>query len=194
MALNAEDGGNRQCILVTNNENNICEDVTYKRNERVIQGYKNAKGIEVEGLENNNLRYFQADFVPSERTELNRRLLTARSTDLLCIKEDCFISKTKDWQINEKHAQIFTNGLGKYMVVVYHSRKTTEVIEELSKKIENLETSEKVKVYAFNPTKDAIEDDFFKVGDKIVAVPLPDSIYNAYLATFRSLKLNQDAL
>ncbi|MFX5949076.1 DNA methyltransferase, partial [Acinetobacter baumannii] len=32
MQLNTEDGGNRQCILVTNNENNICEEVTYERN------------------------------------------------------------------------------------------------------------------------------------------------------------------
>ena len=40
MQLNAEDGGHRQCILVTNNENNICEEVTYVRNKRVINGYK----------------------------------------------------------------------------------------------------------------------------------------------------------
>ena len=32
MQLNAEDGGHRKCILVTNNENNICEEVTYERN------------------------------------------------------------------------------------------------------------------------------------------------------------------
>lgn len=29
--LNKEDGGNRRYILCTNNENNICEEVTYKR-------------------------------------------------------------------------------------------------------------------------------------------------------------------
>lgn len=50
MQLNAEDGGHRQCILITNNENNICEEVTYERNKRVIQGYTNAKGEEVAGL------------------------------------------------------------------------------------------------------------------------------------------------
>jgi adenine-specific DNA-methyltransferase len=44
MSLNATDGGNRQCILVTNNENNICEEVTYERNKRVINGYKKPKG------------------------------------------------------------------------------------------------------------------------------------------------------
>lgn len=191
MALNAEDGGNRQCILVTNNENQIAEEVTYERNKRVIQGYTNAKGEQVEGLKNNNLRYYQADFVPSERTEVNRRLLTSRSTELLCIKENCFIDKTNDFGINEKQAKIFSNGLGKYMVVVYHTRNQEEVIEQLSNVISGLETSEKVKVYAFSPEKEIIEDDFYKVADKITAVPLPDSIYNAYRATFRTLKLEK---
>lgn len=35
MQLNAEDGGHRQCILVMNNENNICEEVTYERKMRL---------------------------------------------------------------------------------------------------------------------------------------------------------------
>lgn len=191
MALNEKDNGNRTCIIVTNNENQIAEKVAYERNKRVIQGYANAKGEQVEGLTNNNLRYYQADFVPSERTEINRRLLTARSTELLCIKEDCFIDKTKDFGINEKQAKLFSNGLGKYMVVVYHTRNQEEVIEQLSSIISGLETSEKVKVYAFSPEKEIIEDDFYKVADKITAVPLPDSIYNAYRATFRTLKLDK---
>ena len=190
MALNAEDGGNRQCILVTNNENKIAEEVTYERNKRVIQGYTNAKGEQVEGLVNNNLRYFQADFVPSERTEINRRLLTARSTELLCIKEDCFLDVTKDYNIKERQAKLFTNGLGKYMIVIYHSRNQEEVIGQLTELIQNLETTEKIKLYAFSPEKESIEEDFFAVADKIAAVPLPDSIYNAYRATFRTLKLN----
>ena len=191
MALNAEDGGNRQCILVTNNENNIAEEVTYERNKRVIQGYTNAKGEQIEGLSNNTLRYYQADFVPSERTEMNRRLLTARSTELLCIKENCYIDNTKDFSINEKQAKQFTNGLGKYVVVVYHTRNQDQVIEQLSEIIADLDTTEKVKVYAFSPEKEIIEDDFYKVADKITAVPLPDSIYNAYRATFRTLKLDK---
>jgi adenine-specific DNA-methyltransferase len=40
LQLNEKDGGNRQCILVTDNENNICEDITYERNKRIISGYK----------------------------------------------------------------------------------------------------------------------------------------------------------
>ncbi|MDE6040026.1 MAG: site-specific DNA-methyltransferase, partial [Muribaculaceae bacterium] len=53
MQLNAEDGGKRQCILCTNNENGICENVTYERNKRVIEGYTKPNGEYVEGLHNN---------------------------------------------------------------------------------------------------------------------------------------------
>ena len=54
MKLNAEDGGNRKFILCTNNENNICRDVTYERIKRVIakEGYKAS------------LKYFRVDYLP----------------------------------------------------------------------------------------------------------------------------------
>ena len=191
MALNEEDKGNRQCILVTNNENNICEEVTYERNKRVIEGYTNAKGVAVEGLKNNNLRYFKADFVPSERTEVNRRKLTLESTDLLRIKEDCFINESQNYNLTENEAKLFTNGLGKYMIVVYHSRNQMEVIDKLTNVIPTIESKGKIKLYAFSPEKETIEADFLSVADKIEAVPLPDSIYNAYRATFRTLKLDK---
>lgn len=54
MKLNAEDGGNRKFILCTNNENNICRDVTYERIKRVI---------DKEGYEA-SLKYYKVDFVP----------------------------------------------------------------------------------------------------------------------------------
>ena len=39
LELNIEDGGHRQFILCTNNQNNICEDVTYKRCRDVLTTY-----------------------------------------------------------------------------------------------------------------------------------------------------------
>ena len=83
MQLNAEDGGHRKCILVTNNENNICEKVTYERNKRVINGYTTPKGEEVPGLKNNTLRYYRTSFVGRSRTMKNMRLLMTLSTDML---------------------------------------------------------------------------------------------------------------
>ena len=53
LELNKEDGGNRKFILCTNNENNICEEVTYQRVKRVMVGHKNSKGNDVEGLGGN---------------------------------------------------------------------------------------------------------------------------------------------
>lgn len=191
MALNAEDAGNRQCILVTNNENNICEEVTYERNKRVIQGYTNAKGVAVAGLENNNLRYYKSEFVPSSKTEQNKRLLTKASTELLCIKEDCYTDITESKGFNPSLCKIFTNENSKYLVVVYHSRQINTVCEELVQSIKGLSASEKVKLYAFSPEKETLLEDFYEVKDKIDAVPLPEAIYNAYRATFRTLKLDK---
>lgn len=62
MLKNKADGGQRQCTLITNNENKICEEVTYQRGKKVIEGYKNKNGKSIKGLENNILQYYIASF------------------------------------------------------------------------------------------------------------------------------------
>ncbi len=49
LSLNKQDGGNRRFILVEM-EPKIARDITAERVRRVAQGYKNAKGEQVEGL------------------------------------------------------------------------------------------------------------------------------------------------
>jgi adenine-specific DNA-methyltransferase len=51
LQLNDEDNGSRSFILVTNNENGICEEVTYPRVKKVIKGYNNNAGEKVDGLD-----------------------------------------------------------------------------------------------------------------------------------------------
>lgn len=63
MKLNAEDGGQRKFILCTNNENNICREVTYERLKTVITG-KRKDGSEYSEKYNTSLKYFKVDFVP----------------------------------------------------------------------------------------------------------------------------------
>ena len=55
ISLNNDDSGTRNYILCTNNENNICENITYKRLENVIKGYKNDNGKKYEGLGSNSV-------------------------------------------------------------------------------------------------------------------------------------------
>ncbi len=194
MQLNAEDGGKRQCIMVTNNENKIAEEVCYERNKRVIQGYTNSKGNWVDGLSNNNLRYYKTDFVGSARTEQNRRKLTRLSTALLQIKEDCYTDTTAQYGFDIENCHISTNEQGRHLIVLYHSRKQAEVIEQLRAFIRSLPaTDEKIKLYAFGEEKEILLDAFYDVAARMEAVPLPDAIYNAYRATFRSLKLERKA-
>jgi adenine-specific DNA-methyltransferase len=136
--MNEEDKGLRQVIISTNNENNICEEVTYERNRRVIQGYTNSKGEWVPGLTNNNLRYYKTEFVDSAKTEENRRKLTQLSSALLQIKEDCYEELVLPETIASNQAQAFTNGKGKYLLVVYHHRKQTETSATLTEWIKQL--------------------------------------------------------
>lgn len=192
MNLNSQDNGKRTCIITTNNESNICEEVTYPRCERTIKPYTNKKGEEMPFFPNNNLRYYKTEFIPSQKSELNKRLLTRASTDLLCIKEDCYIDITEINNFSTKQCKIFTNNIGKYMVIIYHSRQQLQVCDQLVGYIKTLkDISEKIRLYAFSPEKETLSEDFIEVADKIDAVPLPEAIYNAYRATFRAIKLDK---
>ena len=118
-------------------------------------------------------------------------MLTQASTELICIKEDCYQDVTEKDGFNRLHCGIFTNGKGKYLVVVYHTRQINAVCQQLTNYIKGLEITEKVKLYAFSPEKETLLEDFYDVQNKIDAVPLPEAIYNAYRATFRTLKLDK---
>lgn len=64
--LNKEDGGNRKYILCTNNENNIAEEVTYKRLKNIQEELPH------------NIKYFKTDFVDKTKfpdIELENELL-----------------------------------------------------------------------------------------------------------------------
>ena len=98
LELNQEDGGNRQFILCTNNENNICEEVTYERLKRVMEGYTTPKGKEVEGLPA-NLKYLKVGMVEKETytDEDLSRLYMPHVLPLLQLKHNAFtlVSETK---------------------------------------------------------------------------------------------------
>lgn len=63
LELNKEDNGKRQFILCTNNENNICEEITYKRIKNVITGYGKYNPLK------SNLKYYRCTYIPRINTE-----------------------------------------------------------------------------------------------------------------------------
>ncbi|MCI8507967.1 MAG: site-specific DNA-methyltransferase [Lachnospiraceae bacterium] len=74
MELNQEDGGNRHFILCTNNENNICEEVTYQRLKTVITGKREDGSTYSDGIPA-NLKYYKTDFVAKDSEEIYDDLL-----------------------------------------------------------------------------------------------------------------------
>lgn len=181
MQLNAEDGGKRQCILCTNNENGICENVTYERNRRVINGYTKPNGEEVEGLHANNLRYYRTDFVGRRRTPQNMRRLMLLSSDMLCIKENVYTEHDEfgGMETMKNGFRYFTScnpGGRKSMLIVYNEEAIYDIVDAL----ETMEVTSPIIVYVFSPGNDAWNSEFESVSDKVRLTALPAAIYNAY--------------
>lgn len=65
LELNQEDSGNRKFILCTNNENNICDEVTYPRVKTVITGKRTDNSVYSNGMPC-NLKYFKCDWTPRQ--------------------------------------------------------------------------------------------------------------------------------
>lgn len=178
MQLNAEDGGHRKCILVTNNENNICEEVTYERNKRVIQGYTTPKGEEVEGLHDNNLRYYRTNFLSRDKSVKNMRQLVRLATDMLCIKNDVYTeAEFCGKKINPNIARYFDNGQGNRMLVIYEERAIQLLVQLMA---QTEDDGIKTMVYVFSPGADPYTDDFEDIAERVKLCALPSAIYEAY--------------
>lgn len=181
MALNAEDGGTRRCILVTNNENNICEQVTYERNRRVMQGYTTPKGVAVPGLTNNSLRYFRCVApVPRTPTLRHKRELVRRATDLLCLKEDCYTPLPG----LPTGADFVAFGSPRAATVIVYDDLA---VEEAAAYVATLPQPAQAPagrpwcaVYVFAPGSYAYHDEFGAVADRVRLSALPEALYRAW--------------
>lgn len=170
LSINETDSGVRNCILITNNENSICEEVTYPRCQRVLEKYINKKGKEMPYFPNNNLRYYKSEFVSREPSLKNKRELTQLATELLCIKEDCYTEQ----KINIKQARLFANSQVTLLILF-----DDHIIPQAVELIKGIEAPE-IKVYVFSMGSDPYTEDFAEVLDKVTLCALPDAIYKAY--------------
>lgn len=94
LAQNKKDNGNRKFILCTNNENNICRDVTYERIKRVIdkENY------------DASLKYYKVDYIP-----INERMYYEYADELLLhIRELVELENGVNFTGNSKIAIVLT--------------------------------------------------------------------------------------
>ncbi|MBN9352416.1 MAG: site-specific DNA-methyltransferase [Chitinophagaceae bacterium] len=167
LELNQQDKGNRQFILCTNNENQICEEVTYPRIKKVIEGYSDKKGIAA------NVKYFKTDYVPYVLTDNDKRTLVFKSTELLCISENTFEvvkqnKKKMDFAIF-KNAKQFT-------AIIYDEDSIENCCDELIK----INPKHRVVIYVFSYDHTYDELDFETLNFKFDVKPIPEAILNVY--------------
>jgi adenine-specific DNA-methyltransferase len=166
LELNKQDGGNRKFILCTNNENNICEEITYERIKRVIKGYTNKKGDKVEGI-SGNLSYYKTDLVNIEKlhkiSDDARIKVTYQAGGMIAVREDTLneVEKNEWWQIFE--------GNGKVTAIYFKENK-----EKLQELITLLEKSKKsTTLYIFGWGKNEYRNEYSTKNIKIEDIPEP---------------------
>lgn len=174
--LNEKDGGARKYILCTNNEGNICADITYPRIKKVIQGYKNSKGEKTGGL-GGNLKYYKTNFVGSEPTHRNKKLLTDKSIEMLCIKENTF-----DEVINKKDIFIFKSK-ERFTAILFDEMK----MEEFKNEIKKLKMP--VSVYVFSLEGDDFKEEFENLKNDITLCSIPEAILKVYRRIYSAGKM-----
>lgn len=167
LELNQQDKGNRQFILCTNNENQICEEVTYPRIKKVIEEYSDKKGIPA------NVKYFKTDYVPYVLTDNDKRTLVSKSTELLCISENTFevVKQNK----KKMDFAIFKNAK-QYTAIIYDEDSIENCCDELIK----INPKHRVVIYVFSYDHTYDELDFETLNFKFDVKPIPEAILNVY--------------
>lgn len=170
LELNKEDGGHRQFILCTNNENQIAEEITYPRIKAVVEGYSDAEGIPA------NVRYFKTDFVEKDETlDKLRRRLSPACEDMIRIREGAF-----DKVIDEDKFKVYKNSRG-LTAVVFDRFELADYIA----RIEELETDTPVHLYVFSYTNygrlDELSDDLKHTYE---SQPIPEGVLEIYKRIF----------
>ena len=113
-------------------------------------------------------------FVDADSTDSNKKKLVDKSTEMLCLKEDCF-NKVKDGH----EFKIFKNSQDKYLSIIYDD----EGIDEFMKEVKKLK--QRFVVYIFSLDESAREEEFEDVTNMVKLKPIPAVILNVYKKIFR---------
>lgn len=170
LELNKEDGGHRQFILCTNNENGIAKKITYPRIKAVVEGYGDIEGIPA------NVRYFKTDFVEKDETlDKLRRKLSPACEDMIRIREGAF-----ERVIDDNKFKVYRNSRG-LTAVVFDRFELADYIAQ----IEELETDAPVHLYVFSYTNygrlDELSDNLKHTYE---SQPIPEGVLEIYKRIF----------
>jgi len=168
LQLNDEDEGNRQFILITNNEQNICEEVTYPRLQKIINGFEDSAGNEIASKEA-NLRYLKVESLAKTRNPDEMKIRIAEKiVPILCVKEMVF---DKEKSVSESFS-IFKSD--KKVIGIYNSFDLSD-LEKFKSSLSKYSNLSK-KAYLFTFDDEALADELFDDMPDVVLEPIPQKI------------------
>ena len=167
MKLNEEDEGDRQFILVTNNEDKIMDEVCYPRLKNVIEGYGKEKGL------NNSIKYYKTAFVGKhnilDADDKDKIQLAYHAGEMLAIAENTLeqIKKNDYWQMFENKER---------MTAIYFREEQDQLDEFVA---EVIKLKKPVTVYMFS-WEERVEIADFEDNRHISLKTIPQPILEIY--------------
>jgi hypothetical protein len=164
---NDVDKGNRQFILITNNEGKIMSEVCYPRIKNIIKGYNETAGL------GGSLKFYRTGFVGRhnilDADDKDKLQLAYHAGEMLSIAENTLElnEKTDHWQIFESKDR---------HTAVYFKEEYDE-LDDFIKKVKKL--SKPVSVYIFSWEDDPFIDDF-EDSKNITVKTIPQPILEIY--------------
>jgi len=171
--LNNEDGGNRRFILCTNNENEICDDVTYPRINKVIKGYRSHSEIDISGIPS-NLKFFNTGFVKKTRNRDQMKIdITTKCTELICLKRHTFtvVYETDSY----KHFTTINSSSNTF--IFYDFLLNFDVYSDFIKYVNSIVGEKYIYIFSFD---NSIDISLFENNGRCYFEPIPEKILDIY--------------
>jgi len=161
--MNDEEGGSRQCILVTNNENEICRKVTLPRAKAVLSGkWADGKHEPLPG----SLVFYRTDFAKRLKSPDRMRTEIAKHTvDLIAVREG--VGRT----LTRNASMALLKGSGKTVAVVPGLDPDHADLHKTAEK--KVEEGDRKVVYLFTWSENGVEEEVAALWPSWEVNPLP---------------------
>lgn len=144
----------------------------FKDNTIYLWGINNIEGWK-DGL-GGNLKFFRTDFVPSEPTDKNKEILTYRSIEMLCLRENTF-----DF-VEDRDAWIIYENQQKYTGILFDQL----LIEDFKNALSELE-EKPTNVYIFSLSDDDFSPEFADMAENVKVCSIPEAILKIYRRIYK---------
>ena len=180
--LNRFDQGNRRFILCTNNEDNICRDVTYER-LRILHS-PNDFNVDIAPLPT-NLKYYRTKFSGnniSAITDDDKVEIAHNAGELIAISENILYETLKN-----EYSQFFTNKSEEKHLAIYFNEDYDD-LDSFKELLKNNITGyrKKVLVYIFSWGNEDHSSMFYDLDLNISVKPIPQPILEIYKKIYKA--------